>query len=89
MIFNPTIMLLPSSQPGAPFPHDFYQTVTDKTKFLVAKCASKTLTLTQTSSPTKSRESSPSKGKFRLCPCKAPRLNGKKTLTKWYVKVRR
>lgn len=76
-------MLLPSSQPGVPFTQDFYQSVADKTKFLVSKCANRT-----SLSPSKSRESSPSKGKFRLCPCKGPlRPNGKKTLTKWYVKV--
>lgn len=65
-------MLLPSSVPGAPF-HEICSS--DKTS-LILKCG------------TKSRDSSPRGHKFRLCPCKGSiRSNGKKSLTKWYVKV--
>lgn len=70
-------MLLPSSVPGAPFHYESVLCQSEKTGLLI-KCGNK------------SRDSSPKGPKFKLCPCKGSiRTNGKKTLTKWYVKVRR
>lgn len=70
-------MLLPSNSPNVDFPQEIYHSVADKTRLFVSRCG---------------RSLSPAgdgtlRGKFRFCVCTGSRRNGKKTLTRWYVKV--
>lgn len=66
-------MLLPSASPALAFQNEFCQVITEKTKFLAAKCRSL--------SPLSYR------GNKRFICC--IKKNEKKASAKWYVKVRR
>nr|CAH7759876.1 unnamed protein product [Callosobruchus chinensis] len=72
-------MLLPTNSAPLSFQSDFYHNVTEKTKFLAAKCVS-------SKSPTKEKNGDTlRRNRFRFCVCTGPRKSNKKS-AKWYVK---